>query len=126
MKLFSVEEANALLPTVRRIVARIAHSHSRVASLRDPAQRAAEGAAQSGGGFMQGGAEYVRALTALVENVSEIETLGVQIKDYTRGLIDFPTMRDGRIVLLCWELGEGEQIEWWHDVETGYAGRQPL
>lgn len=126
MKLFSVEEANALLPTVQRIVARIAHAHGCVASSRDCAQRASEGAAQSGGGFMSGGAEYVRALTALVEGVSELETLGVQLKDYERGLIDFPTMREGRVVLLCWELGEGEQIEWWHDVETGYGGRQPL
>jgi hypothetical protein len=41
-------------------------------------------------------------------------------------LIDFPAMRDGRVVLLCWQLGEGEKIEWWHEVEEGFAGRQPL
>jgi hypothetical protein len=126
MKLFSVEEANALLPTVRRIVARIARAHGRVTSLRDSAQSAAEGASASGGGFMPEGAEYVRALTALVEGVSALDALGVQLKDYERGLIDFPTMREGRVVLLCWELGEGERIEWWHDIEAGFAGRQPL
>ncbi|MDT7602517.1 MAG: hypothetical protein QOF61_514 [Acidobacteriota bacterium] len=126
MKLFSVEEANALLPTVRRIVAQIARAHAFVASRRESSQRAAEGASASGGGFMPEGAAYVRALTALVESTGELETLGVQIKDYARGLIDFPAMREGRVVLLCWELGEGDQIEWWHDTEAGYAGRQPL
>jgi hypothetical protein len=126
MKLFSVDEANALLPTVRRIVTSISHAHARVAALRESSERAAEGAAQSGGGFMPEGAAYVRALTALVEGAGEMDALGVQIKDYERGLIDFPAMRDGRIILLCWQLGEGDRIEWWHDTEAGYAGRQPL
>ncbi|MFL6229966.1 MAG: DUF2203 domain-containing protein [Pyrinomonadaceae bacterium] len=126
MKLFSLEEANALLPTVRRLVASVSRAHGEVAALRDAAQRAGDGAAQSGGGFMPEGAAYVRALTRLVEGAGELEALGVQVKDFGRGLIDFPAMRDGRVVLLCWELGEGDQIEWWHDTETGYAGRQPL
>ncbi len=126
MKLFTVEEANALLPTVRRIVARIARSHGRVVALRDSAKRAGEEAAASGGGFMPEGANYVRALGSLVEGATELEALGVQLKDYGRGLLDFPTMRAGRVVLLCWELGEGSQIEWWHDLEAGYAGRQRL
>ncbi|MDT7541529.1 MAG: hypothetical protein QOE33_1433 [Acidobacteriota bacterium] len=126
MKLFSVDEANALLPTVQRIVARIARAHERVASSSASAKSVAEDAHASGGGFMPEGASYVRALTSVVEGATEIEALGVQLKDYERGLIDFPTMRDGRVVLLCWQLGEGDEIEWWHDLETGYAGRQPL
>ena len=75
---------------------------------------------------MEGGARYVASLTVLAESVGQLEALGVQIKDYERGLVDFPSMRDGRVVLLCWQLGEGESIEWWHDVEAGFAGRQPL
>jgi hypothetical protein len=125
MKLFSVEEANAVLPDVRRIVATIARTHGRVAASQDGSRLAAEGA-KNGGGFMPGGVEYVRAVLRLVESVGELETLGVQLKDYERGLIDFPAMRDGRIVLLCWQLGEGDRIEWWHDVDAGFAGRQPL
>nr|MBA3805693.1 DUF2203 domain-containing protein [Acidobacteriota bacterium] len=81
---------------------------------------------EQGGGGMPDGPKYVALLIELTTHTSEIETLGVQLKDYTRGLIDFPSLRDGRVVLLCWQLGEGEQIEWWHDVETGFAGRQPL
>jgi hypothetical protein len=125
MKLFSVDEANALLPDVRRIVGAIARAHGRVAAAQDGSRLAAEGA-KAGGGFMPGGVEYVRALLRLAESVGELETLGVQLKDYERGLIDFPAMRDGRLVLLCWQLGEGDRIEWWHDVDAGFAGRQPL
>ncbi len=75
---------------------------------------------------MHGGALYVAALVGLAEAVGRLDELGVQLKDYARGLVDFPSMRDGRVVLLCWQSGEGDQIEWWHDVEAGFAGRQPL
>ena len=126
MKLFNLQEANALLPAVRRIVMAISRAHARVAALRESAQRAAEGASESGGGFMPDGPRYVRALLSLAGGAGELEALGVQIKDFERGLIDFPAMREGRVVLLCWQLGEGDQIEWWHDLEAGFAGRQPL
>jgi hypothetical protein len=75
---------------------------------------------------MAGGSVYVKSLYELGKLTLEIDALGVQLKDYARGLIDFPAMRDGRVVLLCWQIGEGEEIEWWHDLETGFAGRQPL
>ena len=125
MKIFSVEEANALLPTVRRILEAVRRSHRRLLAYHEAAKHAAEGAEQGGGG-MTDGPRYVALLIELTTRTSELETLGVQLKDYTRGLIDFPSLRDGRVILLCWQLGEGEQIEWWHDVETGFAGRQPL
>ena len=125
MKLFTVEEANSLLPTVRRTVAKIQRAHARVLGSQESARQAAAGA-QFGGGGMAGGAGYVADLTVLAESIGELETLGVQIKDFARGLIDFPTMRDGQVVLLCWQLGEGDRLEWWHDMEAGFAGRQPL
>lgn len=126
MKLFSVEEANALLPTARRVVEAIRRSYGRVLSFREAARRAAEGAELGGGGMPGGGHHYVAALTALVEHTGELEALGIQLKDYARGLIDFPCMREGRVVLLCWQLGEGDRIEWWHETDAGFAGRQPL
>lgn len=125
MKIFSVEEANALLPTVRRIVKSVKSAYARVRSFRETAKHAAEGAEQGGGGMTDGGS-YVAALLKLAANTGELETLGIQIKDYERGLIDFPSLRDGRVVLLCWQLGEGDHLEWWHDVDAGFAGRQPL
>ena len=125
MKLFTVEEANSLLPTVRGIVRRIQRAYARVEAAQEQARLAAAGAAQGGGG-MEGGGGYVMALTDLAAAGGELEALGVQLKDYGRGLIDFPTMRDGRVVLLCWQLGEGDRISWWHDLEAGFAGRQRL
>ncbi len=125
MKMFSVEEANALLPAVRRIVTAISRAHTTIISFQEASRRAAAGA-ESGGGHMPEGMKYVMTLLNLVQHTNELEELGVQLKDYERGLIDFPAMRDGRIVLLCWKLDEGDQIEWWHEVEAGFAGRQPL
>jgi len=125
MKLFTVEEANALLPMVRRAVEKIRGAHAQVAASQEAA-RAAAAAAQLGGGGMPGGARYVNALTTLAGRVNQLEELGVQLKDYERGLVDFPSLRDGKLVLLCWQWGEGDQIEWWHDPEAGFAGRQPL
>ena len=125
MKLFTVEEANALLPSVRGIVRKIQRAYRRVSAAQERARLAAEGAARGGGG-MEGGSEYVLALTELAAASGELEALGVQLKDFERGLIDFPTMREGRVVLLCWQLGEGDELEWWHDLEAGFAGRQPL
>jgi hypothetical protein len=125
MKLFTVEEANALLPTVRGIVRRTQRAYARVSAAQEQARLAAAGAAHGGGG-MEGGAEYVLTLSDLAEASGELEELGVQLKDYARGLIDFPAMRDGHVVLLCWQLGEGDELEWWHDLEAGFAGRQPL
>jgi len=58
--------------------------------------------------------------------IREVQTLGALIKDIESGLIDFPALREGREVYLCWRLGEGERIRWWHEIEAGFAGRQPL
>jgi hypothetical protein len=125
MKVFSVEEANSLLPSVRDILSRIQRTHQRLASFKTAARHAAQGAEQGGGG-MPDGPHYVFLLVELFTNTSELESMGVQLKDHARGLIDFPSLRDGRVILLCWQLGEGNQLEWWHDVESGFAGRQPL
>ncbi|MEO8649603.1 MAG: DUF2203 domain-containing protein [Acidobacteriota bacterium] len=124
MKLFSIEEANAMLPEVREKLEKIRALYQKIALYRDTAKAASE-ASEFGGG-MVGGSHYVRALYEIGKLTTELHENGVQLKDHSRGLIDFPSMRDGRVVLLCWQLGEPEEIEWWHEVETGFAGRQPL
>ncbi len=125
MKVFSLEEANELLPYVRKLLHSIGREHRRLVSFQTAAQAAAEAAERGDGGII-GGATYARALMKLAAETGEVTALGVQLKDYARGLIDFPSLRDGRVVLLCWQLGEADQIEWWHDIEAGFAGRQPL
>jgi len=125
MKLFTVEEANSLLPSVRPIVRSIQKSHRRLISHQTAAKHAAQGA-ENGGGGMDQGAKYAALLVELSSKAGELESLGIQLKDYHQGLIDFPSMREGRVVLLCWKADEGDRLEWWHDVESGFAGRQPL
>ena len=125
MKLFTIQEANALLPSVRTIVGKIQKAHRHVARYRDEARKAAE-AAEKGGGGVSAGLAYAEALTELTGQIAELEILGVQLKDFERGLVDFPSLRDGRVVLLCWQMGEGDELEWWHDVDAGFAGRTPL
>ena len=125
MKIFTVQEANALLPDVRTIVGKIQRAHRKLSRYRDDAKKAAE-AAERGGGGIADGVGYAAVLTQLTTQLTELEELGVQLKDFERGLVDFPSLRDGRVVLLCWQLGEGDELEWWHDVDAGFAGRTPL
>ncbi len=125
MKTFTVQEANALLPNVRIIVGKIQRAHRQLSTYREEAKKAAEAAEQGGGGVANGVA-YAAALTDLTLQLAELEALGVQLKDFERGLVDFPSLREGRVVLLCWQLGEGDELEWWHDVDAGFAGRTPL
>jgi len=125
MKLFTVEEANSLLPNVRPIVKKIQRAHRRLIAQQSAAKHAAEGA-EFGGGGIANGTRYAQLLIDLSVGAEQLEALGIQLKDYGHGLIDFPSMREGRVILLCWKADEGDNIEWWHDVETGFAGRQPL
>ena len=124
MRIFTVDEANAMIPKLRVKLARLQRLYAEIGEMREAA-RAAASASEFGGG-MEGGSGYVRSLYEIGKITTEIHESGVQLKDYNLGLIDFPTMRGDRLVLLCWQLGEGDKIEWWHDKDAGFAGRQPL
>lgn len=126
MKLFTVAEANALLPQVQPVLLRLQKLHAFLQAQRGAARQASQAAHDAGGGGIASGGHYVAALLEFSERSSQINELGIQIKDYGRGLIDFPALREDRIVLLCWQLGEGDTLAWWHDLEAGFAGRQPL
>jgi len=123
MKLFTVEEANILLPELRTRLVSIRRERGRLNRLEPEIKRAAERATEGGGSVF--GSQYVMALNRIMGDAQAIEEMGVQIKDFDRGLCDFPHLREGRVVLLCWQNGE-DRIEWWHEVEGGFAGRQPL
>lgn len=124
MKLFTLEEANEMLPEVRAKLKAIQKLYATLGSYRESAKAAAV-AAEFGGG-MPGGSRYVKALYEIGKITTELHETGIQLKDYSRGLIDFPSMREGRVVLLCWQLDDAGEIEWWHELEAGFAGRQPL
>lgn len=124
MKLFTVDEANQLLPEIVPKLESIQRLYASLELMRESAREAAN--ASDKGGGMAGGTGYVNTLYRIGKLTTEIHQAGVELKDHTLGLIDFPAKRGDRIVLLCWKLGEGPQIEWWHELDTGMAGRQPL
>ncbi len=124
MKLFTLDEANTLLAVIVPKLMVIKGLYERVDTYR-PEARAAAGASAFGGG-MEGGTDYVNTLYKIGKLTTEIYEVGVEIKDHKVGLIDFPSMRGGRVVYLCWQFGEGDEIAWWHEVDDGFAGRQPL
>ncbi|MFM9905471.1 MAG: DUF2203 domain-containing protein [Pyrinomonadaceae bacterium] len=124
MKLFTLNEANGLLPEIIPKLESIQGYYAAIEELRSAARSAA--AASEFGGGMEGGTGYVNMLYKVGKLTTELHQLGIELKDYTRGLIDFPSMRGDRVVLLCWQLGEGDEIGWWHEPDAGFAGRQPL
>ncbi len=70
-------------------------------------------------------AERDKAVQEAKDSLAEIDSIGVQVKDLEQGLLDFPSLMDGKLVLLCWKLGE-PAITHWHTEEEGFAGRKPL
>ena len=124
MKLFTVDEANALLPELIPKLAEIKRRYAVIEALESEA-RAAAGASNLGGG-MVGGAAYVNTLYLLGKLTTQLHEAGVELKDHSRGLIDFPSMKGERVVYLCWQEGDGDEIRWWHEIDGGFAGRQPL
>jgi hypothetical protein len=124
MKLFTLGEANQVLPEIIPRLAEIKRLYVIVDSLRDEA-RAAAGASTFGGG-MAGGTGYINTLYMVGKLTTELHEMGVELKDHARGLIDFPCMRGERIVYLCWQEGDGDEVIWWHEIDAGFAGRKLL
>ena len=125
-RLFSVEEANALLPQLRRrlgSIQAISAAIERLHPLGGDMEEAARGIAESGGRLVP--APYMASLCRLRDEFAAVKELGVFLKDWDEGLVDFPHMRGGKVVLLCWKLGE-DRVHHWHEVEAGFEGRKPL
>lgn len=117
---FTVEEANALLPTLRASLERLRSARQAVLA---GSERLSAAAAADGGGAV--GREVWEALATLRRELQAVTRRGVVLRDAESGLVDFPSRRDGRPVFLCWRLGE-DRVGYWHDPESGFAGRRPL
>jgi hypothetical protein len=127
-RLFTLAEALALLPTVRQLLIEIQAAKAEFDALSAEVERLL--GLTGGNGHLAADVASARAEvqtegTKLQALMAELDGLGVQIKGIEEGLVDFPSERDGRVILLCWRLGE-ETIAWWHDETSGFAGRQPL
>jgi hypothetical protein len=122
-KLFTVEEANALLPKLRELLDDLALHRGALHEKAPHLEPILKSAGTNGGGRV--GSEYGVEAYNLYLAIGRIQDLGVILKDLDMGLLDFPHEREGRVVFLCWHPPE-ERVEFWHEIETGYAGRQPL
>jgi len=126
-KLFTLEEANAALPRLSILVERLQRAalslHEELRSL--AAESETDLAALSTEELLRQ-RPAARSLAEELESVvDEIQATGVVLKDIQLGLIDFPSEREGEVVYLCWQFGEPE-VAFWHRMEDGFAGRQPL
>lgn len=122
-RVFSLFEANQLIPQLQSHLAHVQQGKTVLLQTREEVRKASAQADLGGGTPV--GAHYVRSLQNINTNLHAIHELGVLVKDVDIGLCDFPHLRDGRIVYLCWKLGE-KTINWWHEVDTGYKDRCPL
>ncbi len=122
-KLFTVEEANALLPKLGELLDDMAVHRDAMREKAPHLEPILEASARNGGGKV--GSEYGVEAYNLHLAIERIRELGVLLKDLDTGLLDFPHEREGRVVLLCWHPPE-ERIGYWHEIQAGYQGRQPL
>jgi hypothetical protein len=130
-KTFTLAEAQTLLPVLESLLKKAQQSGSKAAQLEVEFERLRQQIFLAGGTHIDVGAtarrraERDKALQETQDTLSEIDEIGVQVKDLEKGLLDFPSTIEGRMILLCWKLGEKE-ISFWHSEEEGFAGRKPI
>ena len=132
-KLLTVDEANQLLPSIILLIEQLQGLHASIVHTNEQIEAASAKLSAGNGYPIQELKQHVRDLSkhqrhlleAFQLTIKEIDRLGGVVKDVTQGLIDFYGLREGEIVCLCWRLGE-ERIGYWHGLEDGFAGRQPI
>ncbi|MBD0338816.1 MAG: DUF2203 domain-containing protein [Thermoleophilia bacterium] len=130
MRLFTPAEANDLLVEVRPLAERVVERKRALDAAEAERSRLLRRIAGNGGDLTPSDVTEAvqrveREAAALGVLVDELQGRGVQVKDLDLGLLDFPSEREGEVVLLCWRVGE-EEIAYWHGLDEGYAGRKPL
>ncbi len=129
-RLFTLPEAEALLPRITPILEAIRDARRAVAAGEAELDRLLAPTRSNGHGvdpskLEESRAATMRAMAELRARSAELDALGVELKDPDTGLVDFQSRRQGRIVYLCWRLGE-PRIDWWHELDAGFAGRRRL
>jgi len=119
---FTIEQANLLLPSLKPLLRELRDAKDLLTD--DEAHELLSDSAPTNGGG-PAGRQVGEAFLEMRKLLLAVQEAGIVVRDIDRGLIDFPAVIQGREVYLCWELGEDE-VGFWHDLETGYRGRQPL
>jgi hypothetical protein len=122
-RVFTLYEANQLIPQLNAQLTSIHQAKAILARTQEDIKKASAQAEYGGGSTV--GHLYISGLQQVSVNLQTIQELGVLVKDLDLGLCDFPHLRDGRIVYLCWKLGE-QDVRWWHETTTGYKDRCPV
>lgn len=121
-KHYSLDEARALIPQLREWLTELQRARQRAARHDERAGPQLAAGADLGGNAVN---EWLQHLARMQKLLARFQVREIQVKDLERGLIDFPAIIGGREVFLCWEQDE-DDIEYWHDLDAGYAGREKL
>jgi hypothetical protein len=130
-KYFTLDEAQALLPVLESLLKRAIEAKSSAEEIEEKMQALNRRIMFAGGMFLdvdrvrKRRAAYEAHMQQAKDSLAEIDAIGVQVKDIDTGLLDFPCMIEGETVLLCWRMGES-RIGFWHTLDAGFRGRQPL
>jgi hypothetical protein len=122
-KYFTPDEANHALPRVRALVQQIMHARQNIIDARPELWPVLEKGLGNGGSKKAG--EMIQECRRVEDGFRDLKDLGVVVKDISIGLVDFPALRAGREILLCWQYDEPE-VAYWHELQGGYAGRQKI
>jgi hypothetical protein len=131
MRTFTLREAQSMLPVLESLLRKSIEAKSMIEEVEQEFNELAERIFFNGGTLVDvracaaRKAQREKAIQVAKDTLSEIDAIGVQVKDLDIGLLDFPCKVDGEIVLLCWKMGE-PTITHWHSTEDGYAGRRPI
>ena len=131
MKTFTLDEAQSLLPVLESLLKRAIEGKQAAEEVESALSDLARRIYLSGGmrvdvaKVAKQRAEIETHLKLVRESIAEIDSIGVQVKDFEAGLLDFPCRMDDQVVLLCWRMGESA-IEHWHTFDSGFQGRQPV
>ena len=121
-KHYTRDEARALLPQIRLWLKRLAQLRTELEKTDGRLEALRSGGADLGGRMVN---EWIQTMANLEEVLMEFQRRQIQVKDLDRGLVDFPAILGGKEVFLCWEQDE-EDVEFWHDLDAGYGGRERL
>ncbi len=122
-RIFTLGEANSLIPQLEDNLTAVKQGKAVLLRVKDEIKKASAKAQFGGGSYA--GPHYISALQKISENLQAVHEMGILVKDVDMGLCDFPAMLEGRIVFLCWKLGEPD-VRWWHEIHSGYLGRQAI
>ena len=121
--IFTRTEANEMLARLRPLMEELREEWDRIKALSPEIQKIRGKVLQDA--FSPHGVEYVESVSHLMLLMGQVRDMGVLVKDLDKGLCDFPSLKEDRVVYLCWHLGE-DSIEYWHDIEGGFGSREPL